>query len=76
MRSEVTIRNAPGVLGLACTIIGEMGGNIANLEMHKTQQDYFDAVFDIEVTDARHLTHIAAALRACPSVEEVDRAAG
>jgi guanosine-3',5'-bis(diphosphate) 3'-pyrophosphohydrolase len=75
-RLRATIRNAPGVLGLACTIIGEMGGNIANLEMHKTQQDYFDAVFDIEVTDARHLTHIAAALRACPSVEEVDRAAG
>ncbi len=75
-RLKATIRNAPGVLGLACTIIGEMGGNIANLEMHKTQQDYFDAVFDIEVTDARHLTHIAAALRACPSVEEVDRAAG
>jgi guanosine-3',5'-bis(diphosphate) 3'-pyrophosphohydrolase len=75
-RLKATIRNAPGVLGLACTIIGEAGGNIVNLEMHKAQQDYFDAVFDIEVKDARHLTHIAAALRACPSVEEVDRAAG
>jgi len=53
-----------------------MGGNILNLEMHKTHQDYFDVDFDIEVMSARHLTHIAAALRACPNVEEVDRARG
>ena len=75
-RLNATIRDAPGVLGLTCTIIGDTGGNIVNLEMHKTQQDYFDVIFDIEVKDARHLTHIAAALRACPSVEEVDRATG
>ena len=75
-RLTATVRNAPGVLGQACTIIGEMGGNILNLEMHKTHQDYFDVDFDIEVMSARHLTHIAAALRACPNVEEVDRARG
>jgi GTP pyrophosphokinase/guanosine-3',5'-bis(diphosphate) 3'-pyrophosphohydrolase len=75
-RLTATIRNAAGVLGQACTIIGETGGNILNLEMHKTHQDYFDVSFDIEVKDARHLTHIAAALRACPNVEEVDRARG
>jgi len=73
-RLTATIRNAPGVLGQACTIIGESGGNILNLEMKKSHQDYFDVDFDIEVKDARHLTHIAAALRACPNVEEVDRA--
>ncbi|HMP63509.1 MAG TPA: bifunctional (p)ppGpp synthetase/guanosine-3',5'-bis(diphosphate) 3'-pyrophosphohydrolase, partial [Phenylobacterium sp.] len=28
-----TIKNAPGVLGQACTIIGEAGGNIVNLRM-------------------------------------------
>ena len=55
-------------------IIGETGGNILNLTMHRKQQDFFDADMDIEVKDARHLTHIAAALRANPSVETVDRA--
>ena len=75
-RLTATIRNAPGVLGQACTIIGDTGGNILNLEMHKSHQDYFDVDFDIEVKDAKHLTHIAAALRACPNVEEVDRARG
>jgi len=71
-----TIRNAPGVLGQACTIIGETGGNIVNLNMHLRQRDFFDVDFDVEVKDARHLTHIAAALRACPNVEEVERPKG
>jgi GTP pyrophosphokinase/guanosine-3',5'-bis(diphosphate) 3'-pyrophosphohydrolase len=75
VRLVATIRNTPGVLGQACTIIGDAGGNIINLSMRR-QADFFDAEFEIEVRDARHLTHISAALRACPSVEEVDRAKG
>ena len=73
---RATIRNAPGVLGQACTIIGDAGGNIANLKMAHRQSDFFDVDFDIEVMDARHLTNIAAALRACPNVETVDRPRG
>jgi len=61
------------VLGQVCTIIGEAGGNIMNLRMHHRQQDFFDVDIDIDVKDARHLTHIAAALRANPSVETVER---
>ncbi|MFL5298408.1 MAG: RelA/SpoT family protein, partial [Phenylobacterium sp.] len=68
-----TIRNAPGVLGQACTIIGEAGGNIVQLRMHQRQADFFDVDIDVDVTDARHLTHIAAALRANPSIETVER---
>ncbi len=75
-RLTATIRDAPGVLGLACTIIGDAGGNIVNLRMHHRQGDFFDVDFDIDVLDAKHLTHIAAALRTCPSVETVDRARG
>ncbi len=75
-RLKATIRDAPGVLGQACTIIGEARGNIFNLRMHHRQSDFFDVDFDIEVMDARHLTHIAAALRACPSVETVERVRG
>ncbi len=75
-RLRATIRNAPGVLGQACTIIGEAGGNILNLKMAHRQADFFDVDFDLEVLDARHLTHVAAALRACPPVETVDRTRG
>jgi GTP pyrophosphokinase/guanosine-3',5'-bis(diphosphate) 3'-pyrophosphohydrolase len=72
-RITATIRNAPGVLGQVCSIIGEAGGNILNLRMRHRQQDFFDVDVDIDVQDARHLTHIAAALRANPSVETVER---
>jgi GTP pyrophosphokinase/guanosine-3',5'-bis(diphosphate) 3'-pyrophosphohydrolase len=75
-RLGATIRNAPGVLGEVCTIIGEAGSNILNLRMHHRQSDFFDVDLDVEVADARHLTGIAAALRACPSVETVERARG
>ena len=76
VRLKMTIRDAPGVLGMVCTIIGEAGGNITNLHMNMRHSDFFDVDLQIEVKDARHLTNIAAALRACPSVETVDRARG
>lgn len=75
-RLTATITDAPGVLGQACTIVGEAGGNIVGLVMNHRHSDFFDVVMDVEVKDAKHLTHIAAALRACPNVETVERARG
>ncbi len=75
-RLLATIRDAPGVMGQACTIIGEGGANIIGVQMRHRHSDFFDVDFDVEVRDARHLTHIAAALRACPSVETVERNGG
>ncbi|WP_369062575.1 bifunctional (p)ppGpp synthetase/guanosine-3',5'-bis(diphosphate) 3'-pyrophosphohydrolase [Caulobacter sp. 73W] len=75
-RLHATITDAPGVLGQACTIVGEAGGNIVGLVMNHRHSEFFDVVMDVEVKDAKHLTHIAAALRACPNVETVERARG
>jgi GTP pyrophosphokinase/guanosine-3',5'-bis(diphosphate) 3'-pyrophosphohydrolase len=75
-RLTATIKNSVGVLGQACTLIGEAGGDIANLRMHHRRPDFVDVDFDLDVRDARHLTHIAAALRACPAVEVVERVKG
>ncbi|HWE98573.1 MAG TPA: bifunctional (p)ppGpp synthetase/guanosine-3',5'-bis(diphosphate) 3'-pyrophosphohydrolase [Caulobacteraceae bacterium] len=75
-RLHATIRDAVGVLGEACTIIGESGANIIGVNMRHRHTDFFDVDFDVEVMDARHLTHTAAALRACPSIETVERAQG
>jgi GTP pyrophosphokinase/guanosine-3',5'-bis(diphosphate) 3'-pyrophosphohydrolase len=44
--------------------------------MRHRHSDFFDVDFDVEVKDAKHLTHIAAALRACQSVETVERSKG
>jgi GTP pyrophosphokinase/guanosine-3',5'-bis(diphosphate) 3'-pyrophosphohydrolase len=73
---HATIRDAVGVLGEACTIIGEAGGNIIGVNMRHRHSNFFDVDFDVEVKDARHLTHIAAAMRSCPSIETVDRLQG
>ena len=75
-RLHATVRNATGVLGQTCTLIGEAGGNIANLRMTHRRSDFFDVEFELDVADARHLTSIAAALRACQEVETVDRVRG
>ncbi len=73
---SATIHDGPGVLGQACTVIGEASGNIVGVNMRHRHTNFFDVDFDVEVRDARHLTHIAAALRACQSVETVERARG
>jgi GTP pyrophosphokinase/guanosine-3',5'-bis(diphosphate) 3'-pyrophosphohydrolase len=75
-RLVATIRDAPGVLGQMCTVIGQAGGNIVALNMHHRQPEFFDVDIDVEVRDVRHLTLIAAALRACPPIEKVERARG
>ena len=72
-RLRCTIRNAPGVLGQACTIIGEAGGNICGVHMYRGEGEFFDVDFELDVRDARHLTNISAALRACPPIETVER---
>jgi GTP pyrophosphokinase/guanosine-3',5'-bis(diphosphate) 3'-pyrophosphohydrolase len=72
-RLRATIGNAPGVLGQACTIIGEAGGNIVGVHMKRRHSEFFDVDFELDVRDARHLTNIAAALRACPPIETVER---
>jgi GTP pyrophosphokinase/guanosine-3',5'-bis(diphosphate) 3'-pyrophosphohydrolase len=75
-RLRATVRNAPGVLGQVCTIIGEAGGNIVGLRMNLRPSGFFDVDIDMDVRDARHLTNIAAALRACTAVETVERPRG
>lgn len=75
-RLRATVRDAPGVLGQVCTIIGEAGGNIVGLRMRLRPSGFFDVDVDLDVRDARHLTNIAAALRACPPVETVERPRG
>ncbi len=75
-RVLTTMRNAPGVMGQVCAIVGENNGNIVNLSLTQRQQDFFVVSFDIEVVDSKHLTNISAALRACPEVETVERPRG
>ncbi|MDV6329254.1 bifunctional (p)ppGpp synthetase/guanosine-3',5'-bis(diphosphate) 3'-pyrophosphohydrolase [Asticcacaulis sp. 201] len=75
-RLRVNMQNKPGVLGQACTLIGEAKGNIINIAINAELMDFLDVDFDIEVLDARHITNISAALRTSPMIESVDRVRG
>ncbi len=75
-RIRVNMQNKPGVLGQACTLIGEAKGNIININIAPDQLDFLDIEFDIEVVDARHITNIAASLKTSPLIESVERVRG
>ena len=75
-RIRVTMLNKPGVLGQACTLIGEAKGNIVNISIAPNAVDFLEIDFDIEVLDARHVINISAALRTSPMIESVERVRG
>ncbi|PHR93252.1 MAG: bifunctional (p)ppGpp synthetase/guanosine-3',5'-bis(diphosphate) 3'-pyrophosphohydrolase [Robiginitomaculum sp.] len=69
-----TVEHVPGALAAITTIIGESGGNLTNIKTLKRSPSFFDMVMDIEVTNARHLSQIIAAMRASTYVVTVRRA--
>ncbi len=75
-RVVMMVENAPGVLARICQVVGESEGNITNVRLTKRSEDFCDLALDIEVADARHMTQIAASLRASPVVVSVDRVRG
>lgn len=75
-RVAATVRHERGVLAEIATAVTMSDGNITGLRLTRRAVDFFEMVIDIEVRDARHLSHIVAALRACPSVVSAERARG
>jgi len=72
-RIRLVMKNVPGVLGEACTLIGEAKGNIVNIRIEHSDMNFLQVDFDIEVIDAKHINTISGALRACKSVDRVER---
>jgi GTP pyrophosphokinase len=75
-RIHLIVANERGTLGSLSTVIAKNFGNINNLKITNRSADFFEFAIDIEVSDAKHLTDIIAALRAVPQVTSVDRARG
>lgn len=75
-RIIATVEHAPGALAEIAGAVGRSKGNIAGVRILKRASDFFDMSFDVEVVDVRHLSHIVAAMRACASVINADRARG
>lgn len=71
---SATVEHVPGALAEITAIIGEAGGNLTNIDTLKRSPSFFDMEMDIEVTNARHLVQIVAAMRASAYVVSVRRA--
>ncbi len=77
-RLRVVLVNEVGALAQVTQVIGDLGGNIDELEMHARHgvRDFFDLSILVEVFDVRHLTDIMNGLKAKPLVSDVFRDAG
>jgi len=73
-RIHAVIANEPGSLATLSTVIGRDGGNINNLKFTSRNEDFYEMLVDIEVSDVRQLSNIIAALRATPVINSVERA--
>ncbi len=75
-RLAVTIHNEVGALAQVTQAIGELDGNIDQLQMHTHAKDFYDLDIVLEVNNLKHLTSIMNSLRSKPLVSSVSRVTG
>jgi GTP pyrophosphokinase len=73
-RVSVIANNSPNALATLANAIAKQDGAIANLKIVHRQQDFFEALVDIEVRDTRHLSQVIAGLRGGAGIAQVERA--
>jgi (p)ppGpp synthase/HD superfamily hydrolase len=70
---DLTISNGPGVLGRICTLVGEQGANISDLQFTDRKPDYYRLIVDVDLRNAEHLHRVMTALEAETNVSQVGR---
>jgi GTP pyrophosphokinase len=70
---DLAISNGPGVLGRICTLIGEQGANISDLQFTDRKPDYYRLLVDVDLHNAEHLHRVMTALEAETNVSQVGR---
>jgi GTP pyrophosphokinase len=73
-RVSVISSNGPGALASLANAVAKQEGAIANLKIVHRQQDFFEALVDVEVRDVRHLGQVIAGLRGAAGIAQVERA--
>jgi GTP pyrophosphokinase len=66
--------NEPGTLANLTNAISKHEGAVANLRIINRQQDFFEALVDVDVRDLRHLSTVIAGLRGAGGITQVERA--
>ena len=70
---ELTISNDAGVLGRVCTIVGDLGANISDMEFLDRKLDFFKLILTIDLRDVEHLHAIISRLDGEHAVATVSR---
>ncbi len=73
-RISVIASNSPSALASLTNAVAKQEGAIANLKIVHRQQDFFEAIVDVEIRDARHLGQVIAGLRGATGIAQVERA--
>jgi GTP pyrophosphokinase len=73
-RVSVIASNSSGALAALTNAVAKQEGAISNLKVVHRQQDFFEALVDVEVRDVRHLSQVIAGLRGAAGIAQVERA--
>jgi guanosine-3',5'-bis(diphosphate) 3'-pyrophosphohydrolase len=73
-RISVIAGNSSGALAVLTNAIAKQEGAVSNLKVVHRQQDFFEALVDVEVRDVRHLSQVIAGLRGAAGIAQVERA--
>jgi GTP pyrophosphokinase/guanosine-3',5'-bis(diphosphate) 3'-pyrophosphohydrolase len=73
---ELTISNDAGVLGRVCTIVGDLGANISDMEFLDRKLDFFKLILTVDLRDVEHLHAILSRLDGEHAVATVSRTRG
>ena len=65
------ISNDAGVLGRVCTIVGDLGANISDMEFLDRKPDFFKLILTVDLRDVEHLHAILSRLDAENAVATV-----
>ena len=75
-RVSVIAGNESAVLASMTNAIARQDGAVANLKIVNRQQDFMEALIDVDVRDTTHLSKVIAGLRGAGGVKAVERAKG
>jgi GTP pyrophosphokinase len=73
-RISVIAVNEPASLANLTNAISKYEGAVASLKIVNRQQDFFEALVDVDVRDLRHLSTVIAGLRGAAGITQVERA--
>jgi len=75
-RISVIAENGPSTLANLTNAVSKQEGTVSALKITNRQNEFFEALVDVDVRDVRHLASVIAGLRGAPGVTQVERARG